>query len=381
MPGDAWIRAAIDVEEAAALTAQLVAIRSYPGEEGAVQRAIDAWLTENGLTPEMQPTEGDRPNVLAWVRNGDGPTFMLNGHVDTVLAVEGWSRDPWQGWRDGDRFYGLGACDMKSGVVAAMLATRALARNRDRWHGTVLFTSVVDEEAYSIGARALVESGIKADGCVVTESTDLEVVIGCIGKVLVRGDVTGKAAHASWPERGVNAAVEAAKFVARLDEVPLSPHPRLIASQCVLSLQSGNAQYVITVPEQARFTINRHTIPGETDESVLAGMRTLAQSLDSPASFAFAIDPPYYPPWEMAPEHPFIQNVQQSFVAETGAAPITRYNRGLADANYFAAELGIPTVMFGATGANYHEANEWVDIPSIGICARTLMRIAWGVLR
>jgi len=70
MTDDGWIRAAIDVEEAAALTARLVAIRSYPGEEGAVQRAIAAWLTENGLEAEMQSTEGDRPNVLAWVRNG-----------------------------------------------------------------------------------------------------------------------------------------------------------------------------------------------------------------------------------------------------------------------------------------------------------------------
>ncbi|MDQ6907387.1 MAG: M20 family metallopeptidase [Chloroflexota bacterium] len=381
MPEDAWIRAAIDVEEAAALTARLVAIRSYPGEEGAVQRAIAAWLAENGMEPEMQTTEGDRPNVLAWVRNGDGPTFLLNGHVDTVLAVEGWSRDPWQGWRDGDRLYGLGACDMKSGVVAAMLATRALARHRDQWRGTVLFTSVVDEEAYSIGARALVERGIRADGCVVTESSDLEVVIGCIGKVLVRGEVTGKAAHASWPERGINAAVEAAKFVARLDDVPLGQHPRLTASQCVLSFESGNAQYVITVPEYARFTINRHTIPGESDESVLAGMRALAASLDSPATFAFSIDPPYYPPWEMAPDHPFVRTVQRACVAETGGAPITRYNRGLADANYFAADLGIPTVMFGATGANYHEADEWVNIPSIGICARMLIRIALSVLQ
>ncbi len=380
MAEDAWIRAAIDGEEAAALTAQLVAIRSYPGEEGDVQRAIAAWLTENGLTPKMQPTEGDRPNVLARVRNGGGPTFLFSGHVDTVLAVEGWSRDPWQGWREGDRLYGLGACDMKAGIVAAMLATRALARNRDRWRGTLLFTSVVDEEAYSIGARALVDMGITADGCVVTESSDLNVVIGGIGKVLVRGDVTGKAAHASWPERGINAAVEAAKLVARLDDIPLGRHPRLTASQCVLSLQSGNAQYVITVPERARFTINRHTVPGETDASVLAGMRALAASLDSPASFAFSIDPPYYPPWEMAPDHPFVRTVQQAFVMETGDAPVTRSNRGLADANYFAADLGIPTVMFGAIGANYHEADEWVDVPSIGICARTLIRVALDVL-
>lgn len=381
MRDNAWMTAAIDTEEAAALTARLVAIRSYPGEEGDIQRAIAGWLHEHGIAPEMQETEGDRPNVLAYVRNGDGPTLLLNGHVDTVLAVEGWSHDPWQARRAGDRLSGLGACDMKSGVVAALLATRALAQNRDRWRGTVLFTSVVDEEAYSIGARALVDGGVRADACIVTEATDLNVVLGCIGKVLVRGDVTGKAAHASWPERGINAAVEAARFVARLDEVPLGRHPRLEASQCVLSLLSGNAQYVITVPERARFTINRHTVPGETDETVLAGMRALAASLDSPATFAFAIDPPYYPPWEIAPDHPFVRQVTDAVVAETGTAPVTRYNRGLADANYFAADLGIPTVMFGPTGARYHEADEWVDLPSIGVCARTILRVALSVLR
>ncbi len=382
MPDDAWIRDAIDVEEAARLLARLVAIRSYPGQEGTVQRAIASWLQENGIEAELAPTgEEDRPNVLAYVRNGEGPTLLLNGHVDTVLAVEGWSHDPWQARRAGDRLSGLGACDMKAGVVAALLAMRALHRHRDQWRGTVIFTAVVDEEAYSIGAQALVKMGIKADACVVTEATDLDVVLGCIGKVLVRADVTGKAAHGSWPERGINAAVEAAKFVARLDEVPLPQHPRLQGSQTVLSLMSGSAQYVITVPEQARFTITRHTVPGETDASVLAGMRALADSLHSPARFEFAIDPPYYPPWEIAPEHPFVRTVERAFAAETGAAPVTRHNRGVADANYFAADLGIPTVMFGPTGANYHEADEWVDVPSIGTCARTLIRIALDVLQ
>ncbi|MCA9878971.1 MAG: M20/M25/M40 family metallo-hydrolase, partial [Thermomicrobiales bacterium] len=120
-------------EEAAALTSELVAFRSYPGEEGPVQRHVAAWLEHAGLEPELQPTEGDRPNVIARVENGDGPTFLLNGHTDTVLAVDGWDSDPWTARRDGDRLYGLGAADMKSGVAAAMLATRALHQQRNRW--------------------------------------------------------------------------------------------------------------------------------------------------------------------------------------------------------------------------------------------------------
>lgn len=376
-----WLDASADVEEAAALTASLVAIRSYPGEEGDVQRAVAAWLNEQGVAAELLPTEGDRPNVLARVENGPGPTLLLNGHVDTVLAAQGWSCDPWQGKRDGDRLYGLGAADMKSGVAAAMLVTRALDRARDRWRGTVIFTSVVDEEAYSIGARALVEMPVKADYCIVTESSFDHPTIGGVGKVLVRADITGKAAHGSTPQEGINAAVEAARLVARLDEMTLGQHPRLTSSQCVLSLHSGNDQYVITVPEKARFTINRHIVPGETGETVLAEMRELADGLASPARFDFAIDPPYYPAWEVDPGHPFVARFAAAHVAELGYEPTWGYNPYVADTNYFAADLDLPTVQFGPRGFGFHQCDEWVEVSSIARAVRVILRLATDVLR
>jgi acetylornithine deacetylase/succinyl-diaminopimelate desuccinylase-like protein len=377
----AWLRDAADQEEAAALTARLVAIRSYPGEEGEVQRAVAAWFTEQGLAPELSPTTGPHPNVIVRVANGPGPTLLLNGHTDTVLAAQGWTCDPWQGRRDGDRLYGLGAADMKAGVAAAMLATRALARAPERWSGTVIFTAVVDEEAYSVGARALVDLGLRADYCVVTESSWDTPTIAGVGKVLVRADITGKAAHGSWPREGINAAVEAAKLVARLDELPLGQHPHLQASQCLLSLHGGNDQYVITVPEKARFTINRHIVPGETGESVLAEMRALADALDSPARFAFAIDPPYYPAWELAPEGPLMERFAAAYTAEVGRAPAWSYNAGVADTNYFSTDLGIPTIQFGPHGGGYHQRDEWVDVPSIAGTVRVLLRLATDVLR
>ncbi len=381
MVDHSWLRESSDAEEAAALTGMLVSHRSYPGEEGPVQRAVAGWLEENGLKPELWPTEGDRPNVVARVDNGDGPTLLFNGHTDTVLAAQGWSSDPWQPRRDGDRLYGLGAADMKSGVAAAMLATRALARRRDLWRGSVIFTSVVDEEAYSIGARALVDAKLRADACVVTESSWDHPTIAGVGKVLVRTDVTGKAAHGSWPAEGINAAVEAAKLVARLDGMPLGQHPHLRPTQCVLSFHSGNDQYVITVPEKARFTINRHIVPGETDATVLAEMRALAAELHSPATFAFSIDPPYYPPWEVGPEQPIVQHFLKAFEAEAGYPPELTYNTAVADTNYFAADLGIPSVQFGPLGANIHQRDEWVDVPSISATVRVVLRLALDVLR
>ena len=238
-----------------------------------------------------------------------------------MLAVEGWSSDPWTPRRDGDRLYGLGAADMKSGVAAAMLATRALVQHRERWHGSVIFSSVVDEEAYSIGARALIASGIRADYCVVTESSWDRPALGSVGKTLVRIDVTGKAAHASWPWEGINAATEAARLVARLDEIPLREHPRMRGSRCVLSFASGNDQYVITVPEKARVILNRMIVAGESSESVLIEVRALVDDLESPARFELTIDPPYYPPWETDAEHPLALSLARAYEAEAGHGP------------------------------------------------------------
>lgn len=381
MIDDAWLMRSSEPDELAYLTSHLVSFRSYPGMEGPVQRAVAEWLAQHGLQPEFQPTQDDRPNVLARIDNGPGPTMLLNGHVDTVLAADGWSSDPWQARRDGDRLYGLGACDMKAGVAANMLAARALNERRDLWSGTILFTSVVDEEAYSIGAKAIIALRPTADICIVTEPGWDHPAIGGVGKVLVRGDVTGKAAHGSWPEQGINAAVEAAKLVARLDGMPLGQHPRLKSSQSLLSLHSGSEQYVITVPEKARFTINRHIVPGETGDSVLAEMRGLAAELDSPARFDFAIDPPYYPPWEMNPDHPMVQRFARAYQAETGHPPEYRSFPGVADSNYFAADLGIPTISIGPRGEGLHQANEWVDVPSIAGTVRVVLRLAIDLLQ
>jgi acetylornithine deacetylase/succinyl-diaminopimelate desuccinylase-like protein len=281
----------------------------------------------------------------------------------------------------GDRLYGLGATDMKAGVVAIMLATRALAERRDLWNGTVIFSSCPDEENLSAGALGLVADGIQADACIVTESNFERPIIGGVGKMLVRLDVTGKAAHGAWPAAGINAAVEGARLLAQVDDLPLGEHPRMTATQCVLSFHSGSEQYVITVPEKARALITRHTVTGETGEQILAAIRELADSLDSPAQFDLTIDPPFYPPWETDSNHPLVAQFSRAYEAETGVPPELDYNQGVADTNYFVADLGIPAIQFGPHGANYHQANEWVSVPSIGVATRVILRVAMDVLR
>jgi succinyl-diaminopimelate desuccinylase len=359
-------------EEAGALTAQLVALRSYPGEEAACQHAIAKWFAENGMQAELQPTQDNRPNVIVTIKNGEGASLMLNGHIDTVLAVAGWECDPWQGKREGARLYGLGACDMKSGVAANMLVTRELLRCKNQWRGTLIFSSVVDEEAYSLGAHTLIDSGLIADFCIDTEPFWGAACVGGPGKVLVRGEVFGKASHAFHPHDGINAAVEAAKFCAKLETMPVGTHPKMVTTQSVLSLHSGSEQYVITVPEYAKFLITRQIVPGETSDSVLAQMRALADSLNSPARFDFHVDPPYYPSWELPEDNVLLKTLSSQHERILGKPLVPMYTMGIADTNLFQTKGAMNSIMFGPRGDNYHQCNEWVDIDTIAQCAEVL---------
>jgi succinyl-diaminopimelate desuccinylase len=150
-------------------------------------------------------------------------------------------------------------------------------------------------------------------------------------------------------------------------------------SRCVLSFASGNDQYVITVPEKARVILNRMIVAGESSESVLAEVQALVDNLESPATFELAIDPPYYPPWETDAEHPLALALARAYEAEAGRQPEWRYS-GFGDMNLFSAEAGIPTVMIGPRGENYHQADEWVDVPSIAATSRLLVRMALDLL-
>jgi succinyl-diaminopimelate desuccinylase len=317
------------------------------------------------------------------VANGAGPTLLLNGHVDTVLAVESWECDPWQGRIDGDLFRGLGAGDMKSGVVVNMLVARELARRRNDWQGSLIFSSVTDEEAYSHGARALLASGIRADACFVTEPSFERAIIGAPGKVLVRVEVTGKAAHGFLPWEGINAAIELARFVAQVgDAVPSGEHPRIPSSQTILSFHSGSSQYVITLPERAMALLTRQIVPGETAETVLAQLRAFADSLRSPARFDFSVEPPFYPPFEFdAREHPFTQAFVAAGQAVLGTAPPFGYSVGVSDANLLCGEGGIPCIFYGSAAGDFHQNTEWVDLGSLVPCADVILATALAVLR
>jgi succinyl-diaminopimelate desuccinylase len=120
-------------------------------------------------------------------------------------------------------------------------------------------------------------------------------------------------------------------------------------------------------------------VTGESSDDAVAEVQALVDDLDSPARFAISVDPPYYPPWETSPDHPLARAVARVYEAETGRAPEWSY-AGFGDMNLFSEEAGIPTVMIGPRGDRFHQADEWVDVPSIAATARLLVYVAHELL-
>ena len=159
-----------------------------------------------------------------------------------------------------------------------------------------------------------------------------------------------------------------------LDDLPLGKHPRH-RRDAVRARLSTLAVSNTSSPcrKRRRFTINRHIVPERLERPSWPRCARWRTSC-TPRQFEFAIDPPYTRRGKYRPRIPSSRQFARAYSDETGRDPDYGYSLGVADANYFAADLGIPTVHFGPHGDNFHQANEWVDVPSIAATARIVLR-------
>src|SRR5438105_1005013 len=152
-----------------------------------------------------------RVNVVGSRRGGPGAVVHLNGHIDVVPPGDGWTVDPFAGVvRDG-RIYGRGACDMKAGVAAAVMAPAAIARAGMALPGTIEISGTVDEESGGFaGVAHLAETGrIKSgrtDFVIIPEPLNVDrICVGHRGVYWFQVTAHGRIAHGSMPFLGASA--------------------------------------------------------------------------------------------------------------------------------------------------------------------------------
>ena len=256
------------------LTRDLISIESHidaPGREAAIGKFLLSWFLDHEIEAELQTVDGERANVVARIPGGHGPSLMLNGHIDTVPAGD--MAAPFMPHIRDSVLWGRGACDMKGAVAAmvcAMAAISSSSKRADRQlRGDLVFAGTVGEETGSIGVKSLVEAGVKATYAVVGEPTSMRVGIAHKGACFIRIFLTGKGAHGSCPDEGVNAVSYASQIIRALEtelRVKLAEraHPLLGTSTVSVGRICGGSQPNI-VAEQCQIDIDRRTLPGEDD--------------------------------------------------------------------------------------------------------------------
>jgi len=168
--------------------------------------SLAAWLEDLGFNITVSPIAGHpgKSNLMATMGSGSGG-LVLSGHTDTVPFDEHlWQTNPFQLTERDDRWYGLGACDMKSFFALVIEAVKPLAKERFRHPLTVLATA--DEESSMSGARALTRDAIaNARFAVIGEPTGLRPVRRHKGIMMLSLTMTGSSGHSSNPDLGASA--------------------------------------------------------------------------------------------------------------------------------------------------------------------------------
>ena len=346
-----------------------------PGAAGErrIAEYVASWANQNGLSSELVEHTYGRPSVIVRSGPGEGPTLLLCGHLDTV-GIEGVT-DPFNPRVEGDRLYGRGAYDMKAGLAAALLACRDAKRAGIA--GEVIVAAVADEEHASLGVQEVL-GHVRADAAIVTEPTELRVATAHKGFVWTEIEATGRSAHGSRPQLGVDAIMKTGPILRALDTLDgelatRRTHPNLGPGTLHASLITGGREES-TIPERCLLTVERRTLPGETVADVETDItRVLQRCRDADADLIVTSRTTLArEAFETSPDEPIARAVQQALTAPDPTPVGVSY---WADSAFIAA-AGIPTVLYGPDGDGAHAQVEWVSIPGTIECARTLTTVA-----
>ena len=382
----------IDEKKVETLLRKLVSIESPYFHEDEIMDYAHKWLKDHDLDAEIhtyfepKETKFHGKNVVGIMDSGkEGPVVYLGGHLDTVNLCNGWTKPPYEGIVEDGYLYGVGAVDMKSGSCAILLAMAEFAaKNKNAFKGKVIYHFVSDEEGpYGLGTVYIIHDQIHnvakdVDFAIITEPsasfTGLPHPCICLG---ARGGynytirVYGKSAHAATPEMGVNALTDASKIVCQLENlVPAEDEKLGRAAMCVIDVRGKGG--ACSVPDYAEIEVFRHCVRGETMETIqkeVEGAIKKAQ-IKSKAEIAFRPSPVEgfdggFLPYCIDENDDNLKALEKTVEKVCGEKANLSYFESIGDFNHIGGKLGIPTVLIGADGDNFHSANERVDLKSV----------------
>jgi succinyl-diaminopimelate desuccinylase len=342
-----------------ALTASLVDVPSPSGGEGRLADEIEAALSQ----VDHLKVDRDGDAVIARTELGRAQRVVIAGHLDTVPVA-----DNLPSRRDGDRLFGCGSSDMKSGVAVMLRVAAALAEPRHdvSW----LFYDNEETDASRNGLGRVSRNAadwLKADLAVLMEPTGNRAEAGCQGTMRALVLATGKRAHSARSWLGDNAIHRAGEVLTRL--AAYEPR-RVVIDGCeyreglnAVRVEGGVSGNV--VPDRCTITVNYRFAPDRDEEQALAHVQEVLAPFECvPTDSA----PGALPMLSEPATADFVRAIGGDPVAKLGWTDVARFT-----------QLGIPAVNFGPGDPNVaHTREEYVDIPRIAEAERVLRSYLTG---
>jgi acetylornithine deacetylase/succinyl-diaminopimelate desuccinylase family protein len=377
---------AIDSDDIVSLASALIDAggENPGGTEESVAGVLADHCRELGFDVEVQHVVPGRPNVTVSVGGSDAPGVLFVGHSDVVPAGGGWTTDPFSAVVNDGRLYGRGACDMKGGVAAVVVAMAALARCDALGSAPVSLACLVDEEDTGLGIRSFVTQQHRRNYayCVVAEPTDLVTITGCRGAANLEITVTGRSAHAGRPSNGRNAVSAAARIVVLIDRsaelLRSDPHPTLgAATWNVGTIDGGTGTSMVA--DRCVITADRRLLPGEDAHRIaLQLQRDIDAAGITGDGIEVSVDVSMEMPGFLTSDDADISVFAVEAVRAAAEFRGTDVWTASCDGGFIARDLGIPTVVLGPgeIESQAHQPDESVSVRQLCDSARTYALIA-----
>lgn len=388
---------AVDTHELVSLLQQMVRIRSYSagGEEGTIARFMRDYLITRGLEVELQEVQPNRFNCISRMPGtGGGTSLMLNGHLDTNPAGEGWTKDPFGGDVDDECIYGIGVSNMKAADAAYVAGLQAVQRAGIRLRGDVILAHVVGELQGGVGTMHMLQQGVRADRFVVGEPTDNSALTLHAGSLEAELTVHGRTRHLSKMEEGVDAIAKMLKIIPALNSMVFSgpdrPDYRGLRRVGIGVIRGGlGPEYQDWRPsllaDRCAIKFSARYSPGQTPEMVAGDIRQLIARMqkDDPDLVAELRlneggQRMLMGPFEVARDADIVQTVLRAHRAVVGEEPkigdVAPYKFYGTDAAHL-SRAGMTGLVYGPGGKYNTMPDERVELRDLCNAARVYARV------
>lgn len=348
----------------------------------------------DGDWPGEEMSRSSLPVVMGRIGPTGGRRIVLSGHLDVVPPGDPatWTADPWSGEvRDG-KVYGRGACDMKGGVASILAAVRALQTSGDleRLTGGLVVALVPSEEDGGQGTLAAIRAGATGDAAIITEPSDLDVVVAHAGAITFRLVVPGRAAHASRRREGVSAldklwvlaraleADETRRNAAETDPLMTAlglPYPTIIG---IVSGGDWASTVLDRVTADGRYGVRLGQSEADAADELRACIDAACDADDFLRDHRATVEITggRFGSARVPSDHPLPVGLADIVETVTGRRPALLGEPYGADMRLFVNVGATPCVIFGPGNVNVaHAADEHVPLAQVEDCARVLA--AW----